>query len=79
MDPGETLLRLVAQSARRANCLAMEIERLVADHDGDVTKALLEKTMFGDQIRALVKFEAQERERCATFSAKAVAAGIAER
>lgn len=33
----------------------------------------------GEQIRGLAKLEADERDRCAGFAAKAVAAGLAER
>jgi hypothetical protein len=33
----------------------------------------------GEAIRGLAKLEADERDRCATFASKAVAAGIAER
>lgn len=33
----------------------------------------------GEAIRGLVELEAQERDRCANFAAKAVAAGLAER
>lgn len=33
----------------------------------------------GEAIRGLAKLEAEERERCATFATKAVAAGLAER
>lgn len=33
----------------------------------------------GEKIRGLAELEAQERDRCANFAAKAVAAGLAER
>lgn len=33
----------------------------------------------GEAIRGLAKLEAEERDRCATFASKAVAAGLAER
>lgn len=33
----------------------------------------------GEQIRGLVALEAQERDRCANFATKAIAAGLAER
>jgi hypothetical protein len=33
----------------------------------------------GEAIRGLAELEAKERERCASFASKAVAAGIAER
>lgn len=41
------------------------------------TKGELYQT--GEAIRGLAKLEADERERCAAFAAKAVAAGLAER
>jgi hypothetical protein len=88
VDPGETLLRLVSQSAARATMYAAEIESLVAtspslkdalvadswvmDKQGNEYKA-------GEYIRGLAVLEAQERDRCAGFAAKAVAAGLAER
>jgi hypothetical protein len=40
--------------------------------DGDVFAT-------GEAIRGLAKLEAEERDRCATFAAKAIAAGLAER
>jgi hypothetical protein len=43
-----------------------------ATKDGDVYAA-------GEAIRGLAKLEAEERDRCASFAAKAVAAGLAER
>ena len=88
VDPGETLLKLVSQSAARAQRYATEIEQLVAEspslrealvaevwaptEDGGAYKA-------GEYIRGLVSLEAQERERCANWAAKAIAAGLAER
>ena len=87
-DPAETLLRLITQSRRRADAYAAELtmrsepyetlqEALVGDSyitgmDGSVHKA-------GEYIRGLVVLEAQERDRCANFCIKAIAAGIAER
>lgn len=126
VDPGETLLRLVSQSARRANLYAGLLERAydaagrlhaaVADgHDpgaeGDAEMpnpagnalrdleqildtggvgVLIGKTWAsagadgliyasGEAVRALARLEAEERDRCANFAAKAVAAGLAER
>jgi hypothetical protein len=43
-----------------------------ATKDGDIYAT-------GEKIRGLVELEATERDRCATFAAKAVAAGLAER
>lgn len=117
VDPGETLLRLVTQSAARvemysrllaeavdaaerlqragvapqsdlleAETARLDLER-VFNH-GPVA-ALIGHTYAGTQtsgviatgekIRGLAELEAQERDRCASFAAKAVAAGLAER
>lgn len=116
-DPGETLLRLVTQSAARCEMYArllaeaveaadrlqrsgvvpqsdlldtetarMDLERIF--NAGPVA-ALIGHTYAGTQtsgviatgekIRGLAELEAQERDRCANFAAKAVAAGLAER
>jgi hypothetical protein len=88
VDPGDVLLRLVTQSAARAERYAQELEVMVAESPtlrgaliaevwvaterGDTYKA-------GEYLRGLAKLEAQERDRCATFATKAVAAGLAER
>lgn len=132
VDPGDTLLRLVSQSAARADHYArlleaaydaaerlktaVEAERLIVedldsdtDEDGnpekpDVQRAKIDlQRIFntggvaaligqqidatkdgylyatGEQIRGLAQLEAQERDRCAGFAAKAIAAGLAER
>lgn len=124
VDPGETLLRLVTQSAARAERYAMLLEeayeaaeRLKQAHDagaqiqapGDEiadtaetarrdldrifntggVAALVGNTygaakdvgvyVTGEAIRGLADLEAKERERCANFATKAVAAGLAER
>jgi hypothetical protein len=132
VDPGETLLRLVSQSAARADLYARLLEeaydaadRLKAAHeaqklvyeaddydrddedgpeppDVQTAKADLERIFnlggiaglvgqtfsatntgavfaTGEAIRGLARLEAEERDRCASFAAKAVAAGIAER
>ena len=87
-DPGETLLKLITQSRRRADAYSEELtirsepyetlqEALVGDSwitgaDGTAYKA-------GEYIRGLVLLESQERDRCASFCLKAIAAGIAER
>ncbi|MFD2421657.1 hypothetical protein [Amycolatopsis pigmentata] len=89
VDPGEVLLRLVSQSAARAQRYSVEIEKLADDHGGDLAKAMIGDSLVldrdgnevkvGEYIRGLVQLEAQERDRCAGFAAKAVAAGLAER
>lgn len=87
-DPGEVLLRLVAQSARRAQRYAQELEALVAESPS-LREALVAETWVatekgdlyktGEYIRGLARLEAEERDRCANFAAKAVAAGLNER
>jgi hypothetical protein len=124
VDPGEVLLRLVTQSAARAEMYARLLqeafdaaERLKQAHeqgasieaDGDESAdtaetarrdldrifntggvaALVGNTygaakdvgvyVTGEAIRGLADLEAKERERCASFASKAVAAGLAER
>ena len=122
VDPGETLLRLVTQSAARAERYAMLLEeayeaaeRLKRSHDAGALEidedndelaetarrdldrifntggvaALVGNTygaakdvgvyVTGEAIRGLADLEAKERERCANFATKAVAAGLAER
>jgi hypothetical protein len=89
VDPGEVLLRLVSQSAARAERLAVEIELLAEKHGGDLAAAMIGDSLVldrdgnevkvGEYIRGLVQLEAQERDRCAGFATKAVAAGLAER
>lgn len=81
VDPGVTLLRLVAQSARRAERYAVLLE---ADYEDRGVAALVgssytEHGKSGEYIKGLSLLEAQERDRCANFAAKALAAGIAER
>ena len=122
VDPGEVLLRLVTQSAARAERYAMLLEeayeaaeRLKQAHDAGALEinedndemaetarrdldrifntggvaALVGNTygaakdvgvyVTGEAIRGLADLEAKERERCASFATKAVAAGLAER
>lgn len=83
VDPGETLLKLVAQSAARAHRYATELEQLVAEspnlRDALVGEARGEFGPIGEYIRGLAQLEAAERDRCANFAAKAVAAGLNER
>jgi hypothetical protein len=86
VDPGEVLLRLVTQSAARAQRYASELESLV-DEEG-LTAAMIGEIQIptkhggykaGEYIRGVAQLEAQERDRCANFATKAVAAGLAER
>jgi hypothetical protein len=121
VDPGEVLLRLVTQSAARAEMYARLLEeaydaaeRLKQAHaagtldlgeDNEMSEtarrdldrifntggvaALVGNTygaakdvgvyVTGEAIRGLADLEAKERDRCATFASKAVAAGLAER
>jgi hypothetical protein len=89
-DPGELLLRLVAQAAIRADAYAAELVRVVEECEGDLKKALTgdsytsggegsDPVKTGEYIRAITKLEADERDRAANFATKAVAAGLAER
>lgn len=83
-DPGEGLLRLVTQSAARAQRYADELEALVAESPS-LREALVadvwvhtdhgESYKAGEYIRVLAKLEAEERDRCANFATKAIAAG----
>ncbi len=116
-DPGETLLRLVTQSAARCELYARLLaeafeaaERLRAVGEAPQSDLLAAETArmdlerifntggvaalvghkyagtqtsgviaTGEAIRGLAELEASERDRCANFAAKAVAAGLAER
>jgi hypothetical protein len=97
IDPGEVLLRLVSQSANRAEFLSgllqEQYERVEAGEDTTTLPARLSVFVgrtfalnrdgtpvpIAEAIRALVQLEGEERDRCANFAAKAVAAGLAER
>jgi hypothetical protein len=97
LDPGMVLLRLVTQSANRAEFYAGLLEeQYVAAAEGAETASLPAKVgeLIGykyalakdgtavpieEAIRGLVQLEGQERDRCGTFAAKAVAAGLMER
>jgi hypothetical protein len=121
VDPGETLLRLVTQSAARAERYALLLEEayeaaerlkrsfdagaLEIGEDNEIAEtaredldrifntggvaALVGNTygaakdvgvyVTGEAIRGLADLEAKERERCANFATKAIAAGLAER
>jgi hypothetical protein len=86
VDPAETLLRLLTQSARRAALYADLLERqyvdkgvaalvgvkVALDADGNAVD-------LGEYIRGLAELEAAERDRCAKFAKLALDAGIAER
>jgi hypothetical protein len=121
VDPSEVLLRLVTQSAARAQRYSQLLEeafeaaeRLKRAHEAgavdiDESKPMAETARedldrifntggvaalvgntygaakdvgvyaTGEAIRGLAQLEAQERERCANFATKAVAASLAER
>lgn len=94
-DPGQVLLQLVTQARQRVEMLSMALAEKVEaarqklgdefDLEGVLVRELWttgedgEARRLGDDIRGLVRLEAQERDRLASFSAKAVAAGLAER
>lgn len=88
LDPGEVLLRLVTQSSARADLYSTELEKLV-DESPSLREALVadvwassehgDAYKAGEYIRGLASLEAQERDRCANFCVKAIAAGLAER
>jgi hypothetical protein len=120
VDPGEVLLRLVTQSAARAERYARLLEEayeaaerlkrsfdagaLQVDENKEMAEAAREDLdrifntggvaalvgntygaakdvgvyVTGEAIRGLADLEAKERERCANFATKAVAAGLAE-
>lgn len=78
IDPGEVLLRLVTQSAARAQRYAAELEQLVDDEG--LAAAMIGEVEIptkyggykaGEYIRGLAQLEAQERDRCANFASKA--------
>lgn len=95
VDPGEQLLRLIAQSARRAAYYGHLLERA---HAGDLQPVYLvgkgvsaligQKTLskddgttieLGEFVRGLVELEERERDRCAKWCGMAVAAGLEAR
>lgn len=82
-DPGTVLLRLVTQSAHRAEMLAAELEAKVAEapglRDALVGDSYGEFGKVGEYVKGLARLEAEERDRCAGFATKAIAAGLAER
>lgn len=88
VDPSMTLLRLLTQSATRADMLGAELRRVV-EEAGDLREALVGDSWVtdadgssrkaGEYQRALTVLEGQERDRCANFAKLAIAAGLAER
>jgi hypothetical protein len=87
IDPGEQLLRLVTQSAARAEMYARELKTLV-DESPSLREALVaeiwistehDRYKAGEYICGLAKLEAEERDRCASFCTKAVAAGLVKK
>jgi hypothetical protein len=82
-DPGETLLRLVAQSSIRAQRYAEELAEHIAEkpslRDALVGEAWGEGGKTGEFVRGLAQLESAERDRCANFCRLAIAAGLAER
>jgi hypothetical protein len=87
-DPGEQLLRLVTQSAARAEMYAQELKALV-DESPNLREALVAEIWVateagdtykaGEYVRGLAKLEAEERDRCASFCSKAVALGLVKK
>lgn len=87
VDASEVLLRLLTQSAARAERYAQEVERLVSQapslEDALIGESRVlvgnELEKVGEYVRGMAELEAQERDRCAGFAVKAIAAGLAER
>ncbi|MCW2901562.1 MAG: hypothetical protein JWO67_3827 [Streptosporangiaceae bacterium] len=92
VDPGETLLALVSQSAARVAKYAAEVAEFIQEAEDrgiPVRKALVgdvwttdesgEAQKQGEYLRGLVQLENSERDRCAGFCKTAIAAGLAER
>lgn len=86
VDPGTTLLRLLAQSVRRADRYAELLEQA---YDAEAGGALVGDVLASDGrggtfashegVRALVELEAQERDRAARFAKLAIDAALGER
>lgn len=87
IDPGETLLRLLTQSVRRANDYAYTLSEMVQEHglhdalvgDRMVMSESGKLTKIDEYVKGLARLEADERDRAGGFAAKAIAAGLAER
>lgn len=83
VDLVQLVLRMISQSVTRAEMYAAEVERLVAeaptleealvgDVEGEFGKA-------GEYVKAMARLEAEERDRFAGWTFKALAVGIAAR
>lgn len=74
VDPGltETALLDLKRALNDGGVTALIGHTYAANRDGDVFAT-------GEAIRGLAQLEAAERDRCANFATKAVAAGLAER
>lgn len=92
VDPGETLLALVSQSAARVAKYADEVQEFIREAEAKgipVRKALVgdvwttdetgESQKQGEYLRGLVQLENSERDRCAAFCKTAITAGLQER
>lgn len=82
VDPGEALMRLLAQAYRRAQLystrLAAKVDELGLE-EATVGMAFGEGGPQGEYIRGLAQIEADERDRAVHFACKAIAAGLEER
>jgi len=83
VDPGETLLAMLAQSWMRVSMYAAEIQRMRDEHphlaDAFIADMHGEFGPIGEYVRGMMQLESQERDRCASWATKAIAAGLAER
>ena len=88
VDPGETLLRLLAQARACAQVYAAEVSRVVVEPR--LQEALVGETLIvdpnngrlhkvGEYVRGLATLENQERDRAAKYSDLAIRAGLVER
>lgn len=88
VDPGQFLLRLVAQSSMRVDMFADELRR-VEQEAGSFEKVIVGESWVtddggvsrkaGEYHRALSEADGKERDRGAKFAALAISAGLAER
>lgn len=88
VDPAEQYLRLITQSAMRAQAYSAELDGIV-DQAGSLNKALTADSYAategggsvktGEYVRALTQLELAERKFCADMCAKAIAAGLEDR
>lgn len=83
VDPGEMLLRLLSQSASRAEMYALELEQIASESEtlraAVIGKVWGEFGQQGEYVKGLVALEMQERKFCGELAVKAVAAGLAKR